>query len=91
MVLTTGGFTFSLSDNVKSKINVFPHSLALMQSTNDMVLVKQSESSTALEYKIFGWGWNNFGQVSSSAPSILREALELQSFNWREILYVAAG
>lgn len=62
-----------------------------MQSTNEIVGAKQSESSAALECKVFGWGWNNFGQVSSSAPSILREALELQWFHWHEILYVAAG
>ena len=62
-----------------------------MQSTTEMIEAKQLDTTGCMEYKVFGWGWNNFGQVSSSAPSIVREALELQLLNWREILYLAAG
>ena len=62
-----------------------------MQSTNEVIEAKQLDTTAHMDYKVFGWGWNNFGQVSSSAPSIIREALELHLLNGREILYLAAG
>ena len=78
------------------------HSLSIMQSAapystgqiNSMDVKSTDNSADPIEFKIFGWGQNNFGQIlpDSTAP-LLRQSEELVSINshWQEVLYISAG